>query len=35
MLLVEIMNSDSKGPINFSSEQAEARELLDATTFTG
>ncbi|HEY2497140.1 MAG TPA: hypothetical protein VGK24_08725 [Candidatus Angelobacter sp.] len=29
MLLVEIMNSDSKGPINLSSEQAEARELLD------
>jgi hypothetical protein len=30
MLLVEIMNSDAKGPINFSSEQAEARELLDS-----
>jgi hypothetical protein len=29
MLLVEIMNADMKGPINFSSEQAEARELLD------
>ncbi|MBZ5493027.1 MAG: hypothetical protein LAO76_19085 [Acidobacteriia bacterium] len=29
MLLVEIMNNDTKGPINFSSEQAEARELLD------
>ena len=30
MLLVEIMNSDAKGPINFSSEQAEARDLLDS-----
>ena len=30
MLLVEIMNSDTKGPINFSNEQAEARELLDS-----
>lgn len=30
MLLVEIMNADPKGPINFSSEQAEARELLDS-----
>jgi hypothetical protein len=30
MLLVEIMNTDTKGPINFSSEQAEARELLDS-----
>ena len=30
MLLVEIMNADGKGPINFSSEQAEARELLDS-----
>jgi hypothetical protein len=30
MLLVEIMNADTKGPINFSSEQAEARELLDS-----
>ena len=30
MLLVEIMNADVKGPINFSSEQAEARELLDS-----
>ena len=29
MLLVEIMNADTKGPIDFSSEQAEARELLD------
>ena len=30
MLLVEIMNADTKGPLNFSSEQAEARELLDS-----
>jgi hypothetical protein len=30
MLLVEIMNTDTKGPINFSNEQAEARELLDS-----
>jgi hypothetical protein len=30
MLLVEIMNTDAKGPINFSSEQAEARDLLDS-----
>ena len=30
MLLVEIMNADTKGPMNFSSEQAEARELLDS-----
>jgi hypothetical protein len=30
MLLIEIMNADTKGPINFSSEQAEARELLDS-----
>ncbi|HZI55322.1 MAG TPA: hypothetical protein VFF39_01035 [Verrucomicrobiae bacterium] len=30
MLLVEIMNADTKGPINFSSEQAQARELLDS-----
>jgi hypothetical protein len=30
MLLVEIMNADTKGPINFSTEQAEARELLDS-----
>jgi hypothetical protein len=30
MLLVEIMNSDAKGPINFSAEQAEARDLLDS-----
>ena len=29
MLLVEIMNADAKGPINLSSEQAEARDLLD------
>ena len=30
MLLVEIMNADIKGPINFSAEQAEARDLLDS-----
>jgi hypothetical protein len=30
MLLVEIMNADTKGPVNFSSEQAQARELLDS-----
>jgi hypothetical protein len=30
MLLVEIMNADAKGSINFSSEQAEARDLLDS-----
>jgi hypothetical protein len=30
MPLVEIMNADTKGPINFSNEQAEARELLDS-----
>jgi hypothetical protein len=30
MLLVEIMNADSKGPIDLSSEQAEARDLLDS-----
>src|SRR5712671_4834414 len=30
MLLVEIMNADTKGPLNFSSEQAEAREPLDS-----
>jgi hypothetical protein len=30
MLLVEIMNADTKGPINFANEQAEARELLDS-----
>jgi len=30
MLLVEIMNADGKGPIDFSSDQAEARELLDS-----
>jgi len=29
MLLVEIMNTDARGPVNFSSEQAEARSLLD------
>jgi hypothetical protein len=29
MLLVEIMNSDAKGPIDLSSAQAEARDLLD------
>ena len=29
MLLVEIMNADTKGPIDLSSEQAEARDLLD------
>lgn len=30
MLLVEIMNADAKGPIDFSSEQAQARDLLDS-----
>jgi hypothetical protein len=30
MLLVEIMNADTEGPVNFSSEQAQARELLDS-----
>jgi predicted anti-sigma-YlaC factor YlaD len=30
MLLVEIMNADAGRPINFSSEQAEARDLLDS-----
>lgn len=30
MLLVEIMNTNAKGPVNLSSEQAEARDLLDA-----
>ena len=30
MLLVEIMNTDTRGPINFSGEQAEARDLLDS-----
>jgi hypothetical protein len=30
MLLVEIMNADTNGPINFSNEQAEARDLLDS-----
>lgn len=30
MLLVEIMNADTKDPINFSAEQAQARELLDS-----
>lgn len=29
MLLVEIMNTDAKGPVDLSSEQAEARDLLD------
>jgi hypothetical protein len=30
MLLVEIMNADARGPVNLSSEQAEARNLLDS-----
>ena len=30
MLLVEIMNTDAKGPVDFSTEQAEARDLLDS-----
>lgn len=30
MLLVEIMNADSKGPVDLSAEQAEARDLLDS-----
>jgi hypothetical protein len=30
MLLVEIMNTDAKGSVNFSTEQAEARDLLDS-----
>lgn len=30
MLLVEIMNADAKGPINLSTEQQQARDLLDA-----
>jgi hypothetical protein len=30
MLLVEIMNTDAKGTVNLSSEQAQARDLLDA-----
>ena len=30
MLLVEIMNADAKGPVNFSNEQAAARDLLDS-----
>ena len=30
MLLVEIMNSDGKAPLNFSAEQERARDLLDA-----
>ncbi|HZU29949.1 MAG TPA: hypothetical protein VFB79_02470 [Candidatus Angelobacter sp.] len=30
MLLVEVMNAEGKGPVNFSSEQAEARDLLDS-----
>jgi hypothetical protein len=29
MLLVEIMNADGKGSVNFSAEQAQARDLLD------
>jgi hypothetical protein len=29
MLLVEIMNTDAKGSVNFSNEQTEARNLLD------
>jgi hypothetical protein len=29
MLLVEIMNADSNGPVDFSAEQAQARDLLD------
>ncbi len=30
MLLVEVMNADTKGPIDLSTEQAQARDLLDA-----
>jgi hypothetical protein len=30
MLLVEVMNADTKGPIDLSAEQAQARDLLDA-----
>jgi hypothetical protein len=30
MLLVELMNSDAKGPLNLSGEQEQARNLLDA-----
>ncbi|HLK52846.1 MAG TPA: hypothetical protein VKU42_05285 [Candidatus Angelobacter sp.] len=30
MLLVEIMNTDAKGSVDFSTEQAEARDLLDS-----
>jgi hypothetical protein len=30
MLLVEIMNADAKGPVNLSTEQQQARDLLDA-----
>jgi hypothetical protein len=30
MLLVEIMNADGKGPVDFSTEQQQARDLLDA-----
>lgn len=30
MLLVEIMNTDAKGQVSFSTEQAEARDLLDS-----
>jgi hypothetical protein len=29
MLLVEIMNTDARGTVNFSNEQAEARDLMD------
>lgn len=30
MLLVEIMNTDARGPVNLSTEQQQARDLLDA-----
>jgi hypothetical protein len=30
MLLVEIMNTDANGSVDFSNEQAEARDLLDS-----
>jgi hypothetical protein len=30
MLLVEIMNAEGKGPVDFSTEQQQARDLLDA-----
>ncbi len=30
MLLVEVMNADTKGPVDLSFEQSQARELLDA-----